>query len=210
MSNTTMSGFSWPSTQNTITARHEPSPLPSQIPISGSKSNHVFLSIGLAAAATVLVVLFTAGFVFVKRQCRRKAKGKGRAPAPEDGPIEMVDREAQQPTPSAAPSAPPSSAPSPYPERDNNYPDGDIGCSCRSRAPSSYRADSCGPSSPKSTYASPSHRYPCDDIDQAVHYSMVVKNGKREFVEVPLSFAKVERKVTRGKSVQREKFWWGD
>jgi hypothetical protein len=39
---------------------------------------------------------------------------------------------------------------------------------------------------------------------------MVVKDGKREFVEVPLSFAKVERKVTRDKSVLREKVWWGD
>jgi hypothetical protein len=66
------------------------------------------------------------------------------------------------------------------------------------------------PSSPKSTYASPSHRYPTDDIDRAVHFSMVVKDGKREFVEVPLSFAKVERKVTRDKSVLREKVWWGD
>jgi hypothetical protein len=210
MSNTTMSGFSWPSTQNTITVRHEPSPLPSQTPISGAKNNHVFLAIGLVAAATVLVVLFSAGFVVVKRQCRRKAKGKGRAPAPEDGRIEMVDREAQQPAPSAAPSAPASSAPSPYREHDTDFPDGDIGSSRRSRAPSSYRADSCGPSSPKSTYASPSHRYPTDDIDLAVRYSMVVRNGKREFVEVPLSFAKVERKVTRGKSVQREKVWWGD
>jgi hypothetical protein len=204
-----MSGFSWPSTQNTITARHEPSPLPSQTPISGAKNNHVFLAICLAAAATVLVVLFTAGFIFVKRHCRRQAKGRGRATAPEDGFIEMVDREAHQPIPSAAPSAPPSSAPSPHPEHGTDYPDGDIESSRRSRAPS-YRADSCDPSSPKSTYACPYHRDPTDDIDQATHYSMVVKDGKREFVEVPLSFAKVERKVTRGKSVQREKVWWGD
>jgi hypothetical protein len=202
-----MSGFSWP-----ITVRQELSPLPSK-----AKNFHVLPAIGIAAEATVLVVLFTFGSVFLKRHFRRKAKGKGRAEDSEaDAPIEIVDREAvvtpSTPPPRSPPSVGPSRSPvpSPYPERDIDYLGGNIGSSRRSRTPSvrcdsadpsgTCRCDSAGPSVPKATYASPIHLYPCDDIDQAVHYTMVINDGKRDFVEIPLGSEKVGREKGKGEA----------
>ena len=70
------------------------------LPSPGSqpaKDNHVLLAVGLAAAATALIVLFTFGFIFLKHYMRRKAKGNGRARiVPDaDAPIQMVDLEAR-------------------------------------------------------------------------------------------------------------------
>ena len=47
------------------------------------------------------------------------------------------------------------------------------------------RVRSCSIGEPFRTYASPAHLYPRDDIDQVAHYQRVIKDGKREFVEVP-------------------------
>jgi hypothetical protein len=192
-----MSGFSWPTAQiqRTIVVRHEPSPLPSQAP--PAKNNHVLLAVGLAAAATALIVLFTIGFIFLKRYMRRMAKGKFRARDVPDAPIQMVDLEARPSTPPARTAA------SPYPENSSEFPSGNIGSSRTSRS------RPCSIVSPSRTYAFPVHRYPCDDIDQAAHYQRVIKDGKREFVEVPLGLAKGKVKHGRKDSHSEGKVWWG-
>jgi hypothetical protein len=148
------------------------------------KTNQVLLALGLTATATFLIFLFTTAFVLLKRYARCKAKDKFPA---KNGPIEMVDLEAV-PTKS------------PYPERDNVYPSGYIGSSRTSRA-------SIG--EPSRSYVAYVRKNPCEDVEQVAHFQMVVEEGKREFVEVPLGENAKGKGRSIGTKVPREKVWWG-